>query len=377
MDTTSESSGSLSPPVPDTEFDTHTDAWQKMLTRLDRYHSLNDDDDTVHFLNSVFRFLPIEGRVYLAADVDDCVDDDCLRQLAKHLDTALLKPMVATGGKTPAITPSPRSGVEDSIENLLSQDFDSTTRRQAELRRVCLKRDNNQCVVTKFWDPGCESQPAGALTAYLEAAHIIPFGMGNFREDERYPHAQIWNCLYRYFPTIRDLFNHHNEDVNRYDNVMMIAAFLHQDFGRFLLILEETDVSCRYRVKTFPKFGNNFIRPYIPEFVVLTSHDPQYPVPNKSLLAVHAAVGNILHATGHGELIEKTLEHLGGGGGHGLAKDGSTNVEELLSVTSLSLLAINPSQPSPASKEKHPRHVGSRLPGAENQPPSATDECYR
>lgn len=232
-------------------------------------------------------------------------------------------------------------------------------------------------MVTKFWDAACATHPPDALTAYLQAAHIIPFGIGSSREDERYPHSQVWNCLYRYFPTIRDLFHHNNQDVNRYDNVMMIAASMHQDFGRFLLILEETDVSDRYRVKTFPEFGEQYLRPYIPEFVVLTSHDPQYPVPNKLLLAVHAAVGNILHATGHGELIEKTLKHLEGSGGHGLAKDGSTDVGELLSVTSLSLLAANSSEPSPAPKEihsRHARHAGPRLPGAENQPPGVTDE---
>ncbi|KAF3386412.1 hypothetical protein F1880_000656 [Penicillium rolfsii] len=374
MDSPSESSGSLSPPVLEAEFDTHTAARQKMLARLDAYQSLNDDDDTVHFLRSVFRFLPIQGQVHLADDAESCDDDDRLRQLAKHLDTALLRPMVATGGKTPAITPSPRLGVEDSIEDLLSLDFDSTSRRQGELRLVCLRRDNYQCVVTKFWDNGCESRPPDAHNTYLEAAHIIPFGVGNFRQDERLQNAQIWHCLYRYFPTIRDLFHHSEEDINRIDNVMMLDSSMHREFGRFSFILEETDVSGRYRVKIFSRFGISYLRPHVPEYVIVASHDPQYPAPNKFLLAVHAAVGNILHATGHGELIEKTMKHLGDGGGHALANDGSSNVEELLSVTNLSLLAINPSQGSPTRKEKHSRHAGPGLPGADDQPPSVIDE---
>lgn len=65
-------------------------------------------------------------------------------------------------------------------------------------------------------------------------------------------------------------------------------------------------------------------------------------VPNKSLLAVHAAVGEILHASGHGERIEETMKRLEGSDSHALATDGSTNVEELLSITGLSLLATNP-----------------------------------
>ncbi|KXG45690.1 uncharacterized protein PGRI_034570 [Penicillium griseofulvum] len=373
MDSLSEmSSGSLSPPVSEAQFDAHTAARQKMFARLHNYQSLNDDDDTLHFLRSVFRFLPTQGQDYLATDVDDCDDDDQLRQLAKHLDTTLLKPMLATGGTTPAITPSPLPGVEDSIENLLSLEFDSATRRQSELRRICLQRDNYQCVVTKAWEHE-HSRPPGARTADLEAAHIIPFALGSFPEDERLRHRQIWQCLYRYFPTIRDLFHRSDEDVNRIDNVMMMVSPLHREFGRFSFVLEETSVSGRYRVKIFPRFRNIY-QPLMPDFTTVASHDPRYPAPNKSLLAVHAAVGNILHATGRGELIAKTIQHLGGNGGHALAKDGSTNVEELLSVTGLSLLATSPSHRPPARKGKYSRYVRSGLPGAENQPPSVTDE---
>ncbi|KAI2788012.1 hypothetical protein POX_f08395 [Penicillium oxalicum] len=342
MDSLSESSGSLSLSVPDAEFDTYAAAREKMFARLDVYQSLNAEDDTVRFLSSVFRFLPIQGQVHLADDADNCDNDDRLRQLAKHLDTALLRLMMVTGENTPAITPSPRLGVEDSIKNLLSQDFDSATRRQGELRQICLQRDNHQCVVTKFWDFDYASRPPDEITTDLEAAHIIPFGLGNFHEDERLRHAQIWHCLYRYFPTIRDIFHHSNEDVNRVDNVMMLAASLHRDFGRFSFILEETDVFELYHVKVFSQFRNSFLRPHMPEFTVVASHDPRYPAPNTNLLAVHAAIGNILHATGYGELIAKTIKHLGGSGGYALAKDGSTNVEELLSVTSLPIMAMNP-----------------------------------
>ncbi|KAJ5139176.1 uncharacterized protein N7515_004024 [Penicillium bovifimosum] len=61
----------------------------------------------------------------------------------------------------------------------------------------------------------------------------------------------------------------------------MMASPLHREFGRFSFVLEET-----------------------------TSHDPRYSAPHSSLLAVHAAVSNIPHATGRGELIAKTMQHL-------------------------------------------------------------------
>ncbi|KAI2730073.1 hypothetical protein CBS147332_1925 [Penicillium roqueforti] len=153
----------------------------------------------------------------------------------------------------------------------------------------------------------------------------------------------------------------------------MMVSPLHREFGHFSFVLEETSVSGRYRVKMFPRFQNLYQSP-MPDFTTVASHNPRYPAHNESLLAVHATVGNILHATGRGELITKTIQHLGDNSGHALAKDGSTNVEELLSVTGLSLLATSPSHRPPARKENYSRYVRSRLPRAENQPPSVTDD---
>ncbi|KAJ5915759.1 hypothetical protein N7454_010900 [Penicillium verhagenii] len=371
MDRLSESISSLSPPVLDNDSDPHAASRHKMFTRLERYAPLDDDDsdNTVHFLESVFRFLPVEGQVHLANHIDSCDDDEHLRQLSTHLDTAMLRPMVATSCKTPAVIPSPCPGVEDSIEDLLAHDFELINRQQGQLRRICLQRDKHQCVVTKFWDFDHDSRPADALTSDLEAVHILPFGLGNFREDERRRHALIWNCLYRYFPAIRNLLQRSNENVNRVDNVMMLTASLHSEFGRFNLVLEESTVSGRYRVKTLPQFRNSFLRPHMPEFVTLESPDSRYPSPNSVFLALHASIGNILHASGRGEIMEKILKHLGGDGGHALARDGSTNVEELLSATVLSALAINPSNSSTPRKQRHSRDVVFGLPGAENQSP--------
>lgn len=90
------------------QFDAYTAARQKMFARLDDYESLNDDDNIVHLLKSVFRSPPPpQGQSHLADDVDLCHNDDQLRQLVEHLEITLLKPMLAAGGTTPAITPSP------------------------------------------------------------------------------------------------------------------------------------------------------------------------------------------------------------------------------------------------------------------------------
>lgn len=86
------------------------------------------------------------------------------------------------------------------------------------------------------------------------------------------------------------------------------------------------------------------MRSFVPESVTIDRHGAD--APNRALLAVHAAVGNILHASGHGTLIDETLCHLKyEPGATDLRRDGSTDLEELLSVTGLALLATNPSLP--------------------------------
>ncbi|CAG8360126.1 unnamed protein product [Penicillium salamii] len=117
--------------------------------------------------------------------------------------------MKAEGGKTPTeITPSPRSGVEDSIESLMSQDIEPITRSdQLRPRDHCLQRDGYKCLATGFYsypDP----HPPNAITTHLEAAHIIPFALGDFDANNRDSvdkHSTIWVNLNRYFPVLRNM----------------------------------------------------------------------------------------------------------------------------------------------------------------------------
>ncbi|PYI15017.1 hypothetical protein BO99DRAFT_406233 [Aspergillus violaceofuscus CBS 115571] len=339
----------------------------RVTARLDKYQPRGDDDDTAHFLQVVYTYLPVDGRNILASNIVSLNDTE-LFQFQKHIETALLRPMKVVGGKTPAIEPSPCSGVSDSVEDLLSEDYSSSNRRQSQLRRSCLSRDNHRCVITGMWDSDYKDRPADENATSLEAAHIVPFGLGTFRDGERRSNATIWQCIYRYFPVVRRFFHQPEEDINRLDNVMMLNPMIHKEFGRFALILEETDISDRYRPKIFPNFKEGYMRIHIPQFVIIESHDANQPAINKDLLALHAAVGNILHASGRGEAIEQILEYMEEGGGDIIARDGSTNIEELLSLTSLSLLATNSTHLAPPVEDKNIRKFKAGFSGAENAP---------
>ncbi|KAB8230452.1 HNH endonuclease signature motif containing protein [Aspergillus alliaceus] len=366
---------SLSPAVSSNVFETFAQAKQTLEKKIARYQPLDQNDDTAHFLQTFFKYLPADGQVNLAEDVYQRVDDEELRQLAESLESGLLRPMLAHGGTTPAITPSPRLGVEDSIDNLLSQDIHSVRRvDEQQLRDHCLKRDGYRCCVSKLWSWNYHQRPSSSA-ALLQAVHIIPFALGEFREDDRdkrYRHATLWVNLYRYFPGLRSRMNFFSEDVNREDNVFMMVDSLHSQFGGFHFVFESTQISNRYNLKVFPTFAGGY-EGFLPRdrFVTFTSHDGRFPLPDPSLLAIHAAIGNILHLTGRGEKIELIRRDLGRMSG-GLARDGSTRIGDLLSVSRLSLLASaaneRPVLEEPKVKQ---RPTSPMLEGAENQRPTA------
>ncbi|KXG48990.1 uncharacterized protein PGRI_028600 [Penicillium griseofulvum] len=307
------------------------------------FPSVRHGDDTKKFVETCFRYLPLNGQVNLSEDVSGCRSDEELRQLAASIDTGLLRPLLSKGGMTPAITPSPRIGFDDSVENPNSLDITPVSRNDQErLCRNCLQREGYRCTITKMWSSN-DHPPPGEPTGILRAVHILPFALRSFtNDDERRETSQVWATIFRYFPSLRSTLNMSPEDVNREDDIMMMTTPIHEEFGLFHFVFEDTTTPNCYHLKLFPRFGSGYI-PLLPSnrIVTLTSHDPRFSLPRAKHLQLHAAIGNILHASGRGEKIEKLIRDLEEVGGSALSKDGSTNISDLLSVTHLSLLASN------------------------------------
>lgn len=251
--------------------------------------------------------------------------------------------MKAQGGKTPTeITPSPRSGVEDSIENLKSLNIEPINRSpQSQLRHHCLERDGNKCLATGQYSHN-HTHPRTATTTFLEAAHIIPFALGSFQANDGEAvdrHEKIWVNLRRYFPILRSM-SFTSEQINSEKNILMLDSQLHSIFGQFGLIFEATGTAHRYRIKTFPDTPTGPIRD-LPRnrYVKFRVHKGSWELPDPKLLEIHAAIGNFLHMSGQAEIIDKLLKDFEECGG--LAPSGSTNIEDLLAVSGLSLLPSN------------------------------------
>ena len=74
-------------------------------------------------------------------------------------------------------------------------------------------------------------------------------------------------------------------------------------------------------------------------FIALINNDPRFGDPLTGFGAVHATIGNNLHASGRTELVEKLLRYFDGANPL-LAKDGSSDiVSSLLSISYLSVLS--------------------------------------
>ncbi|KAJ6029924.1 uncharacterized protein N7446_001012 [Penicillium canescens] len=324
----------------------------KLDRKLNTYTPLEPTDKTKNFLRDFFTSLPPDGKQNLAGDVLGCADDEKLRQLVQSIRDGLLIPMKAKGGKAPTeITPSSRSGVEDSIKNLKSQNIEPISRScQSQLRHRCLERDGNKCLATGQYSHN-HAHPQNAITTHLEAAHIIPFALGSFQANDGEAvdrNAKIWVNLRRYFPVLRNM-SFTSERINSEKNVLMLDSQLHTEFGQFRLIFEATGVAHQYRIKTFPDTATGPIR-NLPKnrHVKFKVHKGSWELPDPKLLGIHACIGNFLDMSGQAEIIDKVLKDFEDCGG--LAPSGSTDIEDLLVVSGLSLLPSNTNETPDSQK---------------------------
>ncbi|KAH3069623.1 hypothetical protein KXV27_002697 [Aspergillus fumigatus] len=208
----------------------------------------------------------------------------------------------------------------------------SSTRNLLEwLKNICLERDNYQCIVTKLWDPvAVNPQEQCKMTGNTQLAHIIPFSMGHWGNDQKAKEiAQSWETLYLLFPDIQGLIE--PTTINSPANAMTMFSPVHQDFGSFKIALIPTDTDNTYKIKTYP-WHQNFCDQFYEKPITCTTHNGS-ELPSKFLLETHAAIAEILHASGQGEKIDELLrewEDIGC-----LASDGSTDLESLLLLLSV------------------------------------------
>lgn len=146
---------------------------------------------------------------------------------------------------------------EDDIDARIATIDASSRADQRNLRNDCLRRDNYRCVFSGKWDTasvyeGIVVPPPGHGFAPLQCAHILPFALGTFDDNDAVQtrnKAIVWFAIHRYFPEIRDLID--ARTINQRQNAVMLEANTYIHFGSYMLaFLPQDGVSCRMASKS-------------------------------------------------------------------------------------------------------------------------------
>ncbi|KAJ5575393.1 hypothetical protein N7450_009292 [Penicillium hetheringtonii] len=215
--------------------------------------------------------------------------------------------------------------IGDSIEDIINQNTSPVIRNlQYRLYEYCLGRDSFRYIVTGVWS--CiHSYPAGVLTGNLETIYIILFASEAFESSSSPAVAQdseIWTIIRHYFLIVYIMFFSSNQ-INKEQNILCYILCCIQNSGGFCIYFEATTVANQYYLKTFSDTETALVN--------------RYSVTNQRLLQIHAAIANFLPMAGQAEAIEKIIRDYSECSG--LAPGGGTNIEDLLVVSSLSLLS--------------------------------------
>lgn len=302
------------------------------------------DKATIRLLNAFLEYLPTDGKKNLAYDILSFSSDEQIREKTESLRIGLLIPMTAKHKTESAIiTPSER--VNKPFETLAD----------TCMKDACLARDGFKCTVTgRLDEEHVSEEDETSLIGATECAHIIPFSLAKWKDKpERRAKLHIWVTLRRYFPGVPNTFDH--ELINEtYNGITMIDA-IHGYFGQFEIAFQETETPNNYRLINH---APRKVAIPLPQHVTFVGHNGQFPLPSPQLLKIHAAIAQILHASGQAWDISKVLGDIDDTAV--LAKDGGTDISALLSATSLGPLSMCQGSLSHASKED-PKPLGGAM----------------
>ncbi|PLB46199.1 hypothetical protein P170DRAFT_501122 [Aspergillus steynii IBT 23096] len=308
---------------------------QQTLQRLEKYTPLNEKDDTRRVLLAFLENLPQDGKANLIDDILDCPGDLALNRHARSLVEGLLFPF-RVQPKTPSIIASERFRKEATIENVSLRLDDLWLNNQKCLKAACLRRDRRKCLITGAFDTTYAAKSDAQFTP-TKCAPILPIALGRWENKERCTSA-IWVLLDRCFPSLRSSISFTPSSINTPCNAITMSAPLHDMFGRFNFTLIATDKPHVYQIRNFTPRDTLSI--HLPrDGLVKFEQNGTYKLPCPLLLSIHATIAKILHATGKAKEADRVLKDKDMQGA--LARDGSTDIVRLLSVTSLAYRRLN------------------------------------
>ncbi|KAI6125336.1 hypothetical protein EDD16DRAFT_1690905 [Pisolithus croceorrhizus] len=229
-----------------------------------------------------------------------------LLKLGEHFYAYLVKLYMSYKGITPAPSSHSSRWSVDNLVGKIETELNGAPPNHQTAKKLALIRDGFQCVVTKVYDNCIASSNRtleqavidGAPKGITQCAHIFPESIINKIESgsnkENYA-TTVWAVLDRF--GYRDLRQDlSGASIHRLDNVMTMDIYF-----------TATEVPNRYKLEA--------IRDYFlanrPRYVSFSTPDAEeYPLPNRTYLAIHATCAKVAHLSGAAEHIEEVLERM-------------------------------------------------------------------
>ncbi|KAH6635818.1 hypothetical protein F5144DRAFT_591152 [Chaetomium tenue] len=286
------------------------------------------------FLGPFFRSLAIG----MLGDDDVNLSDDSV--VADFREAVFVR---AATNKTPQPSPIYQAAVQQAQtqgDKQRIQDFVGTPERLSALRGSCLTRDRHRCVITQTFDfsearkrlrrPPATDDDGNPLVSgdygSLEVAHILPHALTKEEDGELNESRKVAIAILNMFDSgVMHMIE--GTKMHRPYNAITLSLEMHHRFGQFHLFFEHMAGANvpphTYRINTFLPLPNAF-----PVTRTLLTH-PSIDPPSERLLALHSAIGHILHLSGAGDYIHVLLQDMEDGV---VREDGSTPLGDLLNV---------------------------------------------
>ncbi|KAL8329816.1 hypothetical protein RB597_005210 [Gaeumannomyces tritici] len=264
-------------------------------------------------------------------------------------NTCLSLLVKAASNRTPQPSPITHSAVQRAQGAALHQSGVGTPDRVSTLRGTCLVRDRHRCVISRKFDSveGYDRHQAGVARdddglpigphdlQLLEVAHILPHSLAQASNSQLSTAQRATFDISNMFDVgVVHLID--GVEIDRPYNAITLSHTHHFHFGSFRIFFEPvSDQPHTYRIDAFDSFVGAMIGLPVTRTLYL-SENRTIDRPSPRLLAIHCAIGHILHLSGAGNYIDRVFRDAEE---YGVRSDGSTQLGVLLSAK-LNLVAL-------------------------------------
>ncbi|KAF8586129.1 hypothetical protein K439DRAFT_1659900 [Ramaria rubella] len=305
--------------------------------RMNRHPTTLIDLDPHAIINAMLDCAPTEdGQRYVACAVISCQEHTNL--LVDLANTWLRYFLLVFKGNSDARNDGEPSGqVTPTFQATAIQLESIRSSRKSSFRDNLLERDGYRCGLTGIYEISRIAPSVEGPKATLEAAHILKRAVAIFDNKQEKSVIATWDIIRQYAHWPETTLGSMLDLIDEPENGFLLQHDLHQGFEKlWWTLIPETTIPNTYRVKLFR--GDAIPWPHN-KVITFKNHEPPegllkvpspktHPLPNPSFLALHAALAQVLHMSGAGEVIDLYMDRLSKDR-HGVPSDKIRHGDEL------------------------------------------------